>query len=76
MRSDAVSSPDGVVNVEIAHEDCSSRLGSGIEGFDNADRDVQAIYFSSTRQDDLIRAIGRIPRNGQAPARLTEARDR
>lgn len=37
------------------------------------DRDVQAIYFGSTHQSDLIRAIGRIPRNGTAPTRLTDA---
>lgn len=35
------------------------------------DRDVQSISFGSTAQDDLVRAIGRIPRNGAAPTKLT-----
>ena len=35
MGSDVVSSPDGVVDVEVSHEDCSSWLGFGMEGFDS-----------------------------------------
>lgn len=37
------------------------------------DRDVQSIYFGSTSQSELIRAIGRIPRDSTAPTKLTAA---
>lgn len=37
------------------------------------DRDVQSIYFGSTPQSELIRAIGRIPRDSTAPTKLTAA---
>jgi hypothetical protein len=36
------------------------------------DRDCQAIYLGSTRQDDLIRAVGRLARHERAPTALTD----
>lgn len=66
---------------EVSPEECNQIMGhsGGTSSVyrqyympEFVDRDVQAIYFGSTRQDDLIRAIGRIPRNGQAPTRLTD----
>jgi Protein of unknown function (DUF3435) len=38
---------------------------------DFIDRDCQAIYLGTVPQDDLVRRVGRLPRNLRAPTFLT-----
>jgi hypothetical protein len=40
---------------------------------DFIDRDCQAIYLGTVTQDDLVRRVGRIPYNLNAPTALTDA---
>jgi hypothetical protein len=40
---------------------------------DVIDRDCQAIYLGTVSQDDLVRRVGRLPRDLRAPTVLTNA---
>ena len=40
------------------------------------DRDTLAIYLSTPRRDDLIRAVGQLERHKEAPDRLTDVQKR